>query len=112
MKIYHNPRCAKSREGLKYLENKGYDIEIIKYLEDGILENDLREIIAKTGKKPFDFVRTQEKEYRELYKGKEISDGEWIKILSANPKLLQRPIVVNDSKAVLACPPEMVEEIV
>lgn len=112
MKIYHNPRCAKSREGLKYLEKKGYDIEIVKYLESGIYENDLREIIAKTGKKPFDFVRTQEKEYRELYKGKEISDGEWIKIFSANPKLLQRPIVINGNKAVLACPPEMVEEIV
>ena len=112
MKIYHNPRCVKSREGLKYLENKGYDIEIVKYLENGISETELKEIIAKTGKKPFDFVRTQEKEYKELYKGKEISDREWIKILSTNPKLLQRPIVVNGNNAVLACPPEMVEEIV
>ncbi|MDR2910063.1 MAG: polyphosphate kinase 1 [Bacteroidales bacterium] len=112
MKIYHNPRCVKSREGLKYLENKGYDVEIIKYLESGISENDLRDIIEKTGEKPFYFVRTQEKEYRELYKGKDISDVEWIKILSANPKLLQRPIVVNGSKAVIARPPEMVEKIV
>jgi arsenate reductase (glutaredoxin) len=112
MKIYHNPRCVKSREGLKYLENKGYDIEIVKYLESGISENDLKEIIVKTGKKPFDFVRTQEKDYRELYKGKEISDTEWIKILSTNPKLLQRPIVINGSKAVIANPPEMIERIV
>jgi polyphosphate kinase len=70
------------------------------------------DIIEKTGEKPFYFVRTQEKEYRELYKGKDISDGEWIKILSATPKLLQRPIVVNGNKAVIARPPEMVDKIV
>ena len=112
MRIYHNPRCVKSREGLIYLENKGYEVEIVKYLESGISESELAEIIAKTGKKPFDFVRTQEKEYKELYNGKKISDSKWIKILSANPKLLKRPIVVNGSKAVIACPPEMVDEIV
>jgi len=112
MKIYHNPRCAKSRNGLKYLEEKGYDVEVIKYLTDGITEKELQEIITKTGKKPFDFVRTQEQDYKDLYKGKEISDKEWIKILSTNPKLLQRPIVVNGSKAILANPPENVENIV
>jgi len=112
MKIYHNPRCAKSREGLKYLEEKAYDIEIKKYLVEGITETELQEIIDKTGKSPFDFVRTQEKEYKENYKGKNLSDKEWIKILVENPKLLQRPIVVNGNKAVLANPPENVESII
>lgn len=112
MKIYHNPRCAKSREGLKYLEEKAYDIEIKKYLVEGITEAELQEIIEKTGKSPFDFVRTQEKEYKENYKGKNLSDKEWIKILVENPKLLQRPIVVNGNKAVLANPPENVESII
>jgi polyphosphate kinase len=112
MKIYHNPRCAKSRAGLQYLEEKGFDIEIKKYLVDGISESELREIIAKTGKKPFYFVRTQEKDYIDKYKGKDIIDDEWIKILVENPKLLQRPIVVNGEKAVLANPPEIIEEIV
>jgi len=59
-----------------------------------------------------EFVRTQEKEYKENYKDKELSDEEWIKILVENPKLLQRPIVVNGEKAVLANPPEKVEEII
>ena len=72
MKIYHNPRCAKSRAGLKYLEEKGYDIEIKKYLNDGLTESELKEVIAKTGEKPFYLVRTQEKEYREKYKDKEL----------------------------------------
>ncbi len=112
MKIYHNPRCAKSRAGLKYLEEQGYDIEIKKYLVEGISEDELKDIVAKTGMNPFYFVRTQEKEFITNYRGKEFSDDEWIKILVENPKLLQRPIVVNGGKAVLANPPEKVEDIV
>lgn len=112
MKIYHNPRCAKSRAGLLYLEEKGFDIEVKKYLEDGISEKELREIISKTGKEPFFFVRTQEKDYIENYRGKTFGDDEWIRILVENPKLLQRPIVVNGDKAVLANPPEVIEEII
>lgn len=112
MKIYHNPRCAKSRAGLKYLEEKGYDVEIVRYLSTGISEQELREIIAKTGKKPFDFVRTVEKDYLDNYKGAVLSDSEWIKVLSENPRLLRRPIVVNGDRAVLANPPENVENII
>jgi polyphosphate kinase len=112
MRIYHNPRCAKSRAGLQYLEEKGYDIEVKKYLVDGISEPELKDIIEKAGKKPFFFVRTQEKDYIENYRDKTFSDDEWIKILVENPKLLQRPIVVNGEKAILANPPEIIEEIV
>ena len=112
MKIYHNPRCSKSRAGLAYLEEKGYDITVIKYLDDRFTEQELKEVIAASGKKPFDFVRTQEKEYKEIYRDKTLSDEEWIKVLVENPKLLQRPIVVNGKKAVLAIPPEAMEEII
>jgi arsenate reductase (glutaredoxin) len=111
MKIYHNPRCSKSRAGLQYLEEKGYDIEVVKYLVDGISETELKEIISKSGSDAFSFVRTHEKDYIDNYKGKNLSDAEWIKILVENPKLLQRPIVVNGSKAILANPPENVEKI-
>jgi polyphosphate kinase len=112
MKIYHNPRCSKSRAGLQYLEEKGYDIEIKKYLTEGLSETELKDIIAITGKKPQFFVRIHEKEYINNYKGKEFNDDEWIKILVENPRLLRRPIVVNGNKAVLANPPENIEEIV
>lgn len=111
MKIYHNPRCSKSRNGLKFLEEKGCSFEIVKYLDEGISEKELAEIIAKTGKKPFDFVRTHEQDYKDNYKGKELSDNEWIKVLAENPKLLQRPIVINGDKAVLGNPPENIEAI-
>ena len=112
MKIYHNPRCSKSRAGLKYLEEKGYEITVVKYLDDGFTEQELQEIIAASGKSAFDFVRTHEADYREKYKDKELSDAEWIKILVENPRLLQRPIVVNGNKSVLAIPPESVEQII
>jgi len=112
MKIYHNPRCAKSRAGLKYLEEQAYDIEIKKYMTEGLSENDLKEILSLTGYKPFDLVRTQEKDYIQNYKGKNISDNEWIQILTQNPKLLQRPVVVNGNKAVLANPPQKIDEII
>ncbi len=111
MKIYHNPRCSKSRNGLQYLEDKGCQIEIVKYLDEGLNEEELAEIISKTGKKPFDFVRQHEKDYKEQYKGKVLSDEEWIKVLVENPKLLHRPIVVNGDKAVLGNPPENIDDI-
>jgi arsenate reductase (glutaredoxin) len=109
MKIYHNPRCSKSRNGLKFLEEKGCRFEVVKYMEEGISEKELAEIIALTGKKPFDFVRTQEQEYKDQFRGMKLSDADWIKILAKNPKLLQRPIIVNGNKAVLGNPPENID---
>lgn len=111
MKIYHNPRCSKSRNGLQYLENKGCNFEVVKYLDEGLNEAELAELIAKTGKTPFDFVRQQEKLYKEQYKGKTLPDEEWIKVLVENPRLLHRPIVVKGNKAVLGNPPENIDEI-
>lgn len=112
MKIYHNPRCSKSRKGLQYMEEKGYNFEVVKYLQEGISETELADLIAKSGKTPFDFVRQHEKDYKDLYKGKVLSDKEWIKVLVENPKLLHRPIIVNGDKAVLGNPPENIDGIV
>lgn len=111
MKLYHNPRCSKSRNCLAYLEEKGYTFDTIKYLEEGITEEELKDIIAKSGRTAFDFVRTHEQDYKDLYKDKQLSDAEWIKVLVNNTKLLARPIVVNGDKAIHAIPPELVEEI-
>lgn len=111
MKIYHNPRCSKSRAGLKYLEENGYKVDVINYLNDGISQDEIRTIIKKSGLTPIQLVRTQEELYRKEYKGKEISDDQWIEILAENPRLLQRPIVINGKKAILAQPPEQIERI-
>ena len=112
MKIYHNPRCAKSRAGLKYLEKKGFDVEIKNYLDDGLTTAELRNIIDKTGLKPFDLVRIQEEDYKTHLKGKKLTDDQWIASLVKFPKLLQRPIVLNGDRAIIANPPEEIEKIV
>ncbi|WP_321288102.1 polyphosphate kinase 1 [uncultured Sunxiuqinia sp.] len=111
MKIYHNPRCSKSRAGLKYLEENGYKADIKTYMKDGITPDEIRKITQKSGMAPIDLVRKHEELYKTKYKDKEISDEEWITILSENPRLLQRPIVINGKKAILAQPPEQIERI-
>lgn len=105
-KIYHNPRCKKSRAGLKYLEDNGLTFEIVKYLEEGISFDEFKELLQLLEKKPFEMLRKQEDVYKKNYKGKDFSEDEWIKIMVENPKLINRPIVVRNQKAVWGDPPE------
>ena len=109
MKIYHNPRCKKSRAGLAYLESKNIEFEIVQYLKTGISEDELSEILNKLNKKPLEMIRKQEAIFKQEYKGKELSDQEWIKAMVANPKLIQRPIIVDGEKAVWGDPAENIE---
>ncbi len=110
-RIYHNPRCKKSREGLKYLQEKTTEIEVVEYLKEGLTEEIIKEILLKTNLSPIDIVRKQEEVYKKELKGKEFNDEEWIQIIVENPKLLQRPIIVGKQKAVLAQPPEKADEL-
>lgn len=111
IKIYHNPRCKKSCEGLKYLQLKNIDIDVVKYLEKGLSQNEIKEILLKSNKKPLDLVRTQEEYFKKELKGKKFTDDEWIKIISDEPRLLQRPIVLGKYKAVLAQPASLIDTI-
>nr|WP_298993472.1 arsenate reductase (glutaredoxin) [uncultured Polaribacter sp.] len=108
IKIYHNPRCRKSREGLQILENSGKEFEIIKYLEDIPSEEELAKIIKKLNINPIQLVRKNEKVWKENYKGKDLSDHEIVKAMIENPKLIERPIVINNNKAVIGRPPETI----
>ena len=111
MKIYHNPRCSKSRQGLAILEDLHIDFEIIKYLETPISKEELTEIINLLGIPPIDLVRKSESVWKENYKGKTLTDAEIIKAMVENPKLIERPIVVNNGKAVIGRPPEIIKTI-
>lgn len=111
IKIYHNPRCKKSREGLAILENSGKEFEVVKYLEDVPSEKELTEIIKLLGIEPIQLVRKTEKIWKENYKGKELSDSEIIKAMVQNPKLIERPIVINRNKALIGRPPENILEL-
>ncbi len=104
VKIYHNPRCKKSRAGLQYLQEKGVEPEIIEYLKNPLSEEVFRDILVRLHKKPMEIIRTQEAIYKSDFKGKNFNDDEWIKIILENPKLIQRPIVVKGPKAVIGDP--------
>ncbi len=111
IKIYHNPRCRKSRAGLVYLEGKGVEFEVVEYLKNPITEEELKDILIKMNVRPTEIIRTQEDIYKKQFKDKNFTDEEWIKILLENPKLIQRPIVVKGYKAVWADPPEEMEKL-
>ena len=108
MKIYHNPRCSKSRETLSILEENGITPDIIMYLNDTPNKEQLQGLLNKLDMQPSQILRKGEKVYKENFKGKEISEAEWLDILVANPILIERPIVVKGDKAVLGRPPENV----
>ncbi len=111
IQILHNPRCAKSRAGLKFLQDKGIEPEIIKYLDDTPTAAEFKEILKKMGAKPTDVLRKNEAVFKEKFKGKEFSDDEWVEIMVNNPKLIERPIVINGDKAVLGRPAEAIEKV-
>ena len=112
IKIYHNNRCSKSRAGLKHLQEKGAEFEIIEYLKKPLTANELAEILEKLDKKPQEIIRKHEALFKQEYKDKTYTDAEWIDILVANPRLIQRPIVVAGNKAVLGIPPENIDDII
>lgn len=109
MKIYHNPRCTKSRQTLELIRTAGIEPEIIEYLNDVPSEAELKELIALLGIKPYDLLRRGEADFKDHFKGKELSDDEWISAMVKYPKLIERPIVVKQKKAVLGRPPENVK---
>lgn len=111
IKIYHNPRCRKSREGLQILENSGKDFEVVKYLENVPSFDELKSIIEKLGIKPIDLVRQKEKIWIENFKGKTMSDDETISAMISNPILIERPIVVNGNKVAIGRPPQNIAKI-
>ena len=111
MKIYHNPRCTKSRETLQLIQDAGKKVEIIEYLNNPPTPEELKKVIGLLGIKPANLLRKGEAIFKENYKGKNFSDDEWINIMIENPKLIERPIVIEDGKAVIGRPPERVLEL-
>lgn len=112
IKIYHNNRCSKSRQGVQVLEESGKEFQIVKYLEDVPSEKELTKIINFLGITPIQLVRKTEKIWKEEFKGKEMSDADIIKAMVENPKLIERPIVINNNKAVIGRPSEDILSII
>ncbi|BDD06225.1 arsenate reductase (glutaredoxin) [Aureibacter tunicatorum] len=113
MKILHNPRCSKSRQTLEILQDTGSidKLEIVKYLETPPTADELKEILNKLGIPAKDLIRKGEEIYKTQFKGKELSEEEWIEAMIAYPKLIERPIVIKGDQAVIGRPPEKVHDL-
>lgn len=113
MKIYHNPRCSKSRQTLALLKERGTEVEVIEYLEKPPSPEELAELCRGLDKSPLELVRVKEKRFAELGLSArdERPDEEWLRIMSENPVLIERPIVVADTGVALGRPPENVLEL-
>jgi arsenate reductase (glutaredoxin) len=112
VQILHNPRCGKSREALKLLQDEGCDIEIIEYLKKIPSKKELKTILDKLGLKAVEIVRIKEAVFIDKFKGKTFTNDEWIQLLIENPILIERPIVIDGYKAVIGRPPELVIDLV
>lgn len=111
--IYHNPRCSKSRQTLQLLEENNIKPLIVEYLKSPPSRSELKRILKMLNIKPRDLLRTKEPEYKaQGLDNNTLTDEQIIDIMLAHPKLMERPIVVKDNKAVLGRPPENVLEII
>jgi arsenate reductase len=112
MKIYHNPRCSKSRQALNLLKEKGVTPEVVEYLKEVPTFEEMKKLVQQLNMKPEDILRKGEEIYKKEFKGKNFTDDEWIKIMIENPKLIERPIIVKGNKAIVGRPPEKVLELI
>lgn len=110
--VYHNSRCSKSRCALAYLDDKKVEYEIVEYLKDVPTKDELTNIIKMLGILPEGLVRKGEPDFKENFKCRELTNSEWIEAMIQYPKLIERPIVIKNNKAVIARPTERIDELV
>lgn len=108
--IYHNNRCSKSRQALCLLDECNADIEVVQYINDPMSKSTLKSILKKLGYTADQLLRKNEQVYKELVKGKSLTEDALIDLMLLNPKLIERPIVVFDNTAFVARPPELVKD--
>ncbi|MDD3738626.1 MAG: hypothetical protein PHP31_04970 [Lentimicrobiaceae bacterium] len=102
IKIYHNPRCRKSRAGVEYLNDNNKDFETVEYLKQTLTIDELSKLLKKLNVPVLDLVRKQESYYKSDLKGKTFTERQWLEILAKNPKLIRRPIIETEKKAIIA----------
>ena len=111
IKVYHNNRCSKSRNALQYLDSKGIEYGVIYYMEGVLTEELVVSLLKKLHLSAADVLRKGEETYKELIKGKDLSESDLIRLMVAHPNLIERPIVVNGNQAVIARPTEAIDKI-
>jgi len=111
MKIYHNSRCSKSRCTLDIITKKGQDVTVIEYLKKPLSKEEITGLLKKLGMTAANLIRKGEAEFKENFKGKNLTEEEWIDAMVKYPKLIERPIVVVGDRAIIGRPPERVLEL-
>ena len=106
MKYYHNNRCRKSREGLIFLKERNINPKIIEYMSSKLNEEEIKYILNLLKYKAIDLIRKNESIYKEKIKGNSLLENELIKWMIKEPKLIERPILINDDKAIIGRPTE------
>ncbi|MDH6254336.1 arsenate reductase [Chryseobacterium sp. H1D6B] len=109
VKVLHNGDCSKSNAVLEYLDENGVPFEIINLIKDPLSVLEIKTVLKKLNQSVFHLIRKTEKLYLEKFAGKNYSEEEWIEILSENPSLIQRPILIKGSVAMLGRPIENVK---
>lgn len=109
--IYHNPRCSKSRAALALLRARGLSPTVVDYLHSPPDAATLVRLLAALGLPAAALVRRGEAVFKQKYAGREIDEAAWLAALQADPILIERPIVVLGTRAVIGRPPERVAEL-
>ena len=109
--VYHNNRCSKSRCALAYLDDQKSEYEVVEYLKNPLNADQLKELLAQLGIPAAELIRKGEADFKENFKGKDLSEEEWIDAMVKYPKLIERPIIVKNGKAVIGRPTERIEEL-
>ena len=108
--IYHKPNCSTSRKAYGFLKEKGVEFETIEYLKTPPTQKEIKALLEMLGMKAEDIVRKKETLFKESFAGKKLTEAQWVKALSENPILIERPIIVKGNKAIIGRPPEKVLE--
>ena len=107
VKILYNNSCSKSRGILEYLDENGIPFEIIDFIQNPLSELELKTVLKKLRIAAKDLIRKNENIFKEMYSDKELSEEEWIQVMLKNPSLIQRPILIKDSVAMIGRPVEV-----
>lgn len=108
VKIWHNPRCSKSREAVNIVEESSHESEIIKYLDTQPDAQEIKQTLTLLGVSPRELMRTTEAIYKELKLKEEMDEEKLIEAMAQNPKLIQRPVLFKDGKAIIGRPSETI----
>lgn len=111
MKIYHNPRCSKSRDSYNYLKDKNINLEVIEYLKTPFTKEDIQSILKKLKIEAKELIRKNETIFKDNFKNKELTENEWIDAMLKYPKLIERPIIVLGDRAVIGRPKENIDSL-